>query len=197
MSTAAISKESRPQLLVVRPVPTPIEGQEDSGLTGGTVVKLPTREERSKQRSAAGASISVSANASIRTLSPEAAERAVVGAMSSKIAQAALEVLSGVRSVQQLSRWLDTMCMSALTTRARLHADACRAEARRHSHEPGGGNVRTLHHQPVVHSVHCSAVAPGIFESSVVIADKTRFRAIALRFELTKGLWKVTALQIG
>lgn len=191
MSTAAISKKSRPQLLVVRPVPTPVEGQEDSGPIGGSVVKLPTREERSKQRSSAGTS------ASVRTLSPEAAERAVVGAMSSKIAQAALEVLSGVRSVQQLSRWLDTMCMSALTTRARLHADACKAEARRHSHEPGGGNVRTLHHQPVVHSVHCSAVAPGIFESSVVIADKTRFRAIALRFELTKGLWKVTALQIG
>jgi hypothetical protein len=195
VSTAAISKESRPQLLVVRPVQTPVEGHEDTGLTGGTVVKLPTREERSKQWSSAGASASSSAN--VRTLSPEAAERAVVGAMSSKIAQAALEVLSGVRSVQQLSRWLDTMCMSALTTRARLHADACKAEARRHSHEPGGGNVRTLHHQPVVHSVHCSAVAPGIFESSVVIADKTRFRAIALRFELTKGLWKVTALQIG
>ncbi len=191
MSTAAISKESRPELLVVTSVPTPTEGHEDTGLTGANVVKLPTREERSKQRSSAGAS------ASVRALSPEAAERAVVGAMSSKIAQAALEVLSGVRSVQQLSRWLDTMCMSALTTRARLHADACKAEARRHSHEPGGGNVRTLHHQPVVHSVHCSAVAPGIFESSVVIADKTRFRAIALRFELTQGLWKVTALQIG
>nr|WP_282099517.1 Rv3235 family protein [Arthrobacter sp. E3] len=134
---------------------------------------------------------------SVEPLDPEAAERAVVEAMSRKVAQAAVEVLSGVRSVQQLARWLDARCLSALTTRARLHAEAYRAQSRRQSQAPGSANVHTLRHQPIVHSVHCSAVAPGIFETSVVVADKTRFRAIAMRFELNQGLWKVTALQIG
>ncbi|SED86236.1 hypothetical protein SAMN04489740_0151 [Arthrobacter alpinus] len=189
MSTAAMSEQFRPPLLVVRSVPRRIEGTEDTEQTGATVVKMPSREERSTRQGA-------QTPGGVPYLHPEAAEREVVAAMSSKIAQAALEVLSGVRSVQQLSRWLDSVCMSALTTRARLHADACKAEKRRHSPETNG-NLRTLHHQPVVHSVHCSAVAPGIFETSVVIADKTRFRAIAMRFELNKGLWKVTALQIG
>lgn len=186
MSTAATSKETSPTLLVVRAVPQP--GPDPAG---GSVVKLPSGGERVKrQRADAGI-----AGNTVQTLDPEAAARAVVGAMACKIAQAALEVLSGVRSVQQLGRWLDTMCMSALTTRARLHAESCKAELRGQSHEPG--NVHTLHHQPVVHSVHCSAVSPGVYETSVVIADTTRFRAIAMRFELNRGLWKVTALQIG
>ncbi|RAN79283.1 hypothetical protein B5P43_15320 [Bacillus sp. SRB_336] len=130
-------------------------------------------------------------------LDPRAPERALVAEMSRRIAQAALEVLSGVRSVQQLSRWLDTRCFSALTTRARLHAAACQAESRHRSQAGHGGTVSVLHHQPIVHSTHCSAIAPGIYETSVVVADKARFRAIAMRFEETRGTWKVTALQIG
>ncbi|MFQ4147177.1 Rv3235 family protein [Arthrobacter sp. LAPM80] len=190
MSTVATSEETRPALLVARPVPQPAT-HPDGG--GGIVVKMPRREEPPDPGKDRRAPIP----APVGSLDPEGAERAVVGAMSAKIAQAALEVLSGVRSVQQLGRWLDTRCLSALTTRARLHAQAYRAQVRRHSDEAVGGNVQTLHHQPIVHSVHCSPVSPGVFETSVVIADKTRFRAIAMRFELHGGLWKVTALQIG
>ncbi|ALE07910.1 hypothetical protein AL755_16405 [Arthrobacter sp. ERGS1:01] len=126
-----------------------------------------------------------------------ASERALLTEMTRTIALAALEVLSGVRSVQQLSRWLDIRCFNALTTRARLYAQACQVQSRHQSHADSDGNVRTLHHQPVVHSIHASAVAPGIYETNVVIADKTRFRAIAMRFEESHGTWKVTALQIG
>lgn len=188
MSTVAMSETAGPTLLVVRPVPQPGTDGNDAG----NVIKMPRRLEPSQQpvpQRPAG-------TASIGNLKPEAAERAIVGSMSCKIAPAVLEVLSGVRSVQQLSRWLDTMCMSALTTRARLHAEACKAAGRRRSHDVGG-NVQPLYHQPLVHSVHCSPVSPGIFETSVVIADKTRFRAMAMRFELQQGLWKVTALKIG
>lgn len=132
----------------------------------------------------------------VHSLDPEQAERAVVSNMSCKVAQSALEILNGVRSVQQLARWLDARCLSALTTRARLHARACRAQARRSS-EGQIENVHLLHRQPRVHSVHCFAVTPGVFETAVIVADKTRFRAIAMRLELTKGMWKVTALRIG
>lgn len=133
----------------------------------------------------------------VASLDPEAAERAVVSNMSCKVAQSALEIINGVRSVQQLARWLDVRCLSALTTRARLYAQACREQDRHRSREGHPDNVRLLHRQPRVHSVHCFAVEPGIFETAVVVADRTRFRAIAMRLELSKGMWKVTALRIG
>ncbi|MHA7175519.1 Rv3235 family protein [Arthrobacter sp. Sr24] len=131
------------------------------------------------------------------SLDPEAAERAVVSNMSCKVAQSALEIINGARSVQQLARWLDVRCLSSLTTRARLYAQACREQDRHRSREGHPDNVRLLHRQPRVHSVHCFAVEPGIFETAVVVADRTRFRAIAMRLELSKGMWKVTALRIG
>ncbi len=183
MNTAAVS-EPGPTLLVVTPVPPP-----DIPTPAGSVISLPSKTQQAPSPSG------LVGSATVEALDPAANERAVVCAMSCKVAQAALEVLSGVRSVQQLSRWLNTRCLSALTTRARLHAEAARVELRRHSRTEE--NVHTLYHQPLVHSVHCSAVAPGVYESSVVVADKTKFRAIAIRFEQSQGLWKVTALHIG
>lgn len=140
---------------------------------------------------------SAGAAGTVVSLEPEAAERAVVSNMSCKVAQSALEIINGVRSVQQLARWLDVRCLSSLTTRARLYAQACREQERHRSREGHPDNVRLLHRQPRVHSVHCFAVEPGIFETAVVVADRTRFRAIAMRLELSKGMWKVTALRIG
>ncbi|MHA7306280.1 Rv3235 family protein [Arthrobacter sp. TMN-49] len=191
MSTAAIPRiPAESTVLVVKPAP--VLGSPND--RGGTVVKMPSRIRPSSVQH------STQDTGSLRTvqvLDPEAAERATVTAMSGKIARSALEVLNGVRSVQQLSRWLDARCMSSLATRARLHAEACKAASRRGSHEAHKGNVHPLHPQPVVHSVHCSCISPGIFETAVVIADRSRFRAMAMRFELTRGLWKVTALRIG
>ncbi|WP_113718740.1 Rv3235 family protein [Arthrobacter dokdonensis] len=192
--------------LVARPAPALQGTGRDSGSgTEGAVVKMTPRPGRGTaaqgrtdlHRSGADLHSGTSAHGGATVLDPRAPERALVAEMSRRIAQAALEVLSGVRSVQQLSRWLDTRCFSALTTRARLHAAACQAESRHRSETGHGGNVSVLHHQPIVHSTHCSAIAPGIYETSVVVADKARFRAIAMRFEETRGTWKVTALQIG
>lgn len=207
MNTAVTSETVRPARLVIMPAPdTNAEEPEQ-----GNVVKLPVRARKQtaktntvsrvvgsiSQTDGSRAAGAADATGSVAVLDPVAAERAVVRAMSCKVAQASLEVLCGVRSIQQLSRWLSTKCLSALTTRARLHAGASRRQLRRQSNVEGSRNISTLYHQPLVHSVHCSAIAPGIYETSVVIADKTRFRAIAMRFERTRGLWKVTALQIG
>ena len=192
MITVATSTGTVPTPLVVRPVPPPVP--DGSALAGANVVKLPIRAERLQRKNHA---VDTESSGALRSLQPEAGELAMVEVMSGKVAQAALEVISGVRSVQQLARWLNTLCMNSLTTRARLHAEAGKAASRRHSNEPGSGDVHTLHHQPMVHSIHCSAVSPGIFETAVVIADKTRFRAVAMRFEQHNGLWKVTALRIG
>jgi hypothetical protein len=198
MDTMAID-ETAPTAprLVVRPAPS-LRGPAGDGADGtqGSVVKM-TPRQGTPPDGQAGPQGALPAQGGATVLDPAAPERALVAEMSRRIAQGALEVLSGVRSVQQLSRWLDTRCFSALTTRARLHAAACQAESR-HASQPGlAGNVSLLHHQPIVHSTHCSAIAPGVYETSVVVADKSRFRAIAMRFEETHGAWKVTALQIG
>lgn len=187
MSTPASTRSTaEPSDLVITPAP---------GLErGGTVVKMPSRI---RPQPVQLHPLEVKSESTVQALDPETAERAVVAAMSARIAQSALEVLNGARSVHQLSRWLDQRCMSSLATRARLHAEACKAQARRHSHDMQENNIQLLHPRPVVHSVHCSCISPGIFESAVVIADRTRFRAMAIRFELTHGLWKVTALRIG
>lgn len=185
--------------LVARPAPAEQSAARDDASGGpGAVVKMTRRPARAPvQGGEAVPQQGTTAQGGATVLDPSAPERALVAEMSRRIAQAALEVLSGARSVQQLSRWLDTRCFSALTTRARLHAAACQAESRHLGPTGAAANVLLLHHQPIVHSTHCSAVGPGIYETSVVIADKSRFRAIAMRFEETRGTWKVTALQIG
>lgn len=197
MSTAATSAETgAPTLLVVRPAITSDPDTSD----GNVLVKLAPRRPQAPAGTAPGRTarpVRRKPRDPVVALDPQTPEQQVVGMLSSKVALAVLEVISGVRSVQQLARWLDAMCLSALTTRARLHAEACKARARRQSRDGGAENVHTLHHQPIVHSVHCSNISPGIYETSVVMADKTRFRAVAMRFELERGLWKVTALNIG
>ncbi|MGO4384560.1 Rv3235 family protein [Specibacter sp. RAF43] len=198
MSTMAFSGpvavEATPATPLVRR-PAPGFRPEPALEAGGTVVKMPQR--RGVPETAPAAARPTPGPAALHELDPRKGERALVMEMSRRIALAALEVLSGARSVQQLARWLDERCFSALTTRARLHAEACNRAERRLSHADAAGNVHTLHRQPVVHSIHGSAVAPGVYETSLVVADSARFRAIAMRLEETHGTWKVTALQIG
>ena len=201
MSTPATSEGTAPTLLVVKPVTPPDFGE----AAGSNVVRLRPPGLHVRQTGAGRADEQDAAPSRTRTgkrpagkvsaLDPSAADREVVEMMASKVARAVLEALCGARSVQQLARWLDGRCLAALTTRARLYAEACRAELRHSS--PETGNVVTLHHQPRVHSIHCCAVAPGIYEASVVMADANRFRALAMRLELHTGLWKVTALNVG
>jgi len=207
MSTMAIPEETGTITPLVRR-PAPATAGNSGADSVGTVVRMPQRLTAAAAPAGTTARPGTAGPAAT-VLDPMKSERALVAEMTRKIALATLEVLSGARSVQQLARWLDTRCFSALTTRARLHASACAAQDRRLSHDgaPGGtsggtagtpaDNVRTLHRQPMVHSIHCSPVCPGIYETSVVIADSTRFRAIAMRFEESRGTWKVTALQIG
>lgn len=202
MSTAAITASGATTLLVVKPV---IATDSEPG-TNGVLVKLAPRQEPAggapaaqgtSQRTRSAAPRRRKGTSAVAALEPQPAEQEMVEMLSSKVAQAVLEVISGIRSVQQLARWLNTMCLSALTTRARLHAEAYKAQTRRQSRDGGSENVRTLHHQPIVRSVHASFVSPGIYETVVVMADKTRFRAVAMRFEQERGLWRVTALTIG
>lgn len=91
-------------------------------------------------------------------------------AWSARLAQAIVEVRSGIRSPQQLSRW---------TTRAVL-TDSRRAH--RTVREREAIQVR-------VRSVHASQPADGVVEATAVVSWGTRHRALALRLEGWDGKW--------
>lgn len=116
-------------------------------------------------------------------------ELTLVRVMAGRICQAAMEVLAGTRPIAQLARWLDQDSFDALLVRSTLVRAAQKNSA--------GSALRTLHHSATVRSIHCCPVAAGVYEASLVVAEAQRSRAVALRLVQTRGVWKVTALEIG
>lgn len=107
------------------------------------------------------------------------------------IGLAVVEVLDGIRPVQQLARWLDPEAYDKLAIRTELIR-----EGREHQDCPSD-TVRQIHHHPAVRTVRvCRAVA-GIYEASAVIAERYRARAIALRIERRGENWRISVLELG
>ncbi|WP_318242033.1 Rv3235 family protein [Arthrobacter gallicola] len=105
-----------------------------------------------------------------------------IEAIARSVTVGALEVLAGVRPLQQMVRWLDLKEFERLQLRANLVRG--RSDLRLHR------NVRVL-------NVRVCPVSEGVYEASVAAAETARVRAVALRLELRRGLWKVTVLEIG
>ena len=116
-----------------------------------------------------------------------------VGAIARSVAQASLEVLGGTRPLQQMSRWLDPVSYERLQLRANL----VRSRQLASGPESSTSGTARLYRSVRIRSCRVCPVAEGIYETAVVAVDATRVRAVALRVELRRGLWKVTALQIG
>lgn len=123
---------------------------------------------------------------SIRAAGTE--EMREIHAITRATVQAAIEVLAGTRPIHQLARRLDQRCLTALQHRASL----IRHEAARSPRKLGG-----LHRNPTVRSVRACEVTPDIYEASAVVIDELRTRAVAVRLERSKQVWRVTALEIG
>jgi hypothetical protein len=96
-----------------------------------------------------------------------------------------LEVLAGVREVDQLARWLTEDAFRRLVTRANL---AARARSAR-----GVSAKRTVH---AILSVRQQFPADGIVESVVVVRGPARTRAVAIRLEGMDGRWRATSLAL-
>lgn len=101
-----------------------------------------------------------------------------------QLVQAVVEVLSGVRPVSQLIRWMTPEVYNSLARRAALSA--------RLGHHPAGAGRRA-----VVRRVHICAPADGVAEASAVVVDRGRVRAVAVRLEGLDGRWRATALEVG
>lgn len=116
-------------------------------------------------------------------------EQRTVEQFAARITGAATEVLAGKRPVQQLARWLPRDLLAGLQLRALLSSTE--------STSPGSRAVRA-HRAASVTSVRASMVQPGTYEAVVVVSDRLRSRAVALRLErVSDGGWGVTALEIG
>jgi hypothetical protein len=96
-----------------------------------------------------------------------------------------LEVLAGVREVEQLARWLDEDAFRALVTRANLSARARSAR--------GVPAVRPVHS---ILTVRHSSPADGVVEAVVVVATPARTRALAVRLEGWDRRWRATSLAL-
>ena len=116
-------------------------------------------------------------------------EATEVRAIARGTVQAAMEVLAGIRPVHQLARRLDPRCLSTLQHRACL--------IRRELARTGNPALEKLHRNSTVRSVRICEVADGVYEASAVVLDDVRARAVALRLERSKQVWRVTELLIG
>lgn len=96
-----------------------------------------------------------------------------------------MEVLAGVREVEQLARWLGEDAFRALVTRANLSARARSAR--------GVPAARPTHH---ILTIRFSSPADGVVESVVVVAGPARTRAVAVRMEGWDGRWRATSLAL-
>lgn len=101
------------------------------------------------------------------------------------ITRGVLEVLAGVREVDQLARWLTEDPYRKLTTRANL---ASRARSAR------GVPARRPVHQ--ILSVHISSPADGVVEAVAIVRGPARTRAVVSRLEGMDGRWRATSVAL-
>lgn len=96
------------------------------------------------------------------------------------LAQAVVEVMSGVRPAPQIVRWTTPEVYAVVARRGAL-------SARR-----GTGSAR----RAVVRRVLVCEPADGVAEACAVVVDGARVRALAMRLEGLDGRWRLSALQL-
>ena len=107
------------------------------------------------------------------------------GPLITALTQGVLEVLAGVRQVDQLARWLSEEAFHALLVRANLSARA-RSARQLVTSRPVFEILSTRHSSP----------ADGVVEAVVVVAGPARSRALAMRLEGLDRRWRATTLAI-
>jgi hypothetical protein len=103
-----------------------------------------------------------------------------------RIGAAVVEIVGGDRPVSQLLRWTTPEVYQDLARRAHLVA---RAVGRR----PGDGGLQSV--RPQLVAVHTSFVSERSAEVSLHVRYGERSRAVAVRFELIRDRWQVSALE--
>lgn len=103
------------------------------------------------------------------------------------VGQALVEVMHGARPPAQILRWTSAEVYTAVARRGAL-------AARRAGHQrrQGEGVTRRVR----VRAARVSHPRDDVAEASMVVVDRARVRALALRMEGRDGRWVVTALEV-
>ena len=101
------------------------------------------------------------------------------------LAPAVVEVLAGVRGIEQLSNMLSENIYLKLRDRAARAARA-RSESKREVSRPNF----------VVSNLHQESHRPGVIQSVVLLNSAIRTRAVAIRLESRNRRWLATAVSI-
>ncbi|MFK3679787.1 Rv3235 family protein [Microbacterium sp. NPDC090218] len=96
-----------------------------------------------------------------------------------------LEVLAGVREVDQLARWFSEEAYRSLVTRANLSARARSARG-----------VVPARPTFEIRSLRVAEPTDGVIEAVVVVAGPGRTRAVAVRLDGMDRRWRATSLAI-
>ncbi|MFK3834285.1 Rv3235 family protein [Microbacterium sp. NPDC087868] len=101
------------------------------------------------------------------------------------LTQGVLEVLAGVREVDQLARWFSEDAYRSLVTRSNLSARARSARG-----------VVPARPTFEIRSLRISAPVDSVIEAVVIVAGPGRTRAVAVRLEGLDRRWRATSLAI-
>lgn len=101
------------------------------------------------------------------------------------LTQGVLEVLAGVREVDQLARWFNEDAFRSLVARANLSARARSAR--------GVSPARPTFE---IRSIRTSDPADGVVEAVVIVAGPGRTRAVAIRLEGLDRRWRAASLAV-
>lgn len=96
-----------------------------------------------------------------------------------------MEVLAGVRDLDQVARWVSDDVYTHLTQRVVLSARARQVKGDR-TIRPTFTIGRTVQSEP----------APGVVEGVVIVHGKARSRAVALRLERLNSRWRASAINV-
>lgn len=99
------------------------------------------------------------------------------------VAQACVEAELGMRPARQLASWLDLETYGKMMRRADL-AQRTRGE------QSAQTSPRTI-------QARCCPISDTVFEASASVHCGGRVRALAMRIELRRDRWKVTAIEMG
>ncbi len=114
------------------------------------------------------------------------ADRERIAATATSLAVACLEILSGVRRIDTIARWVDPELLAKIDHRAQLRAEVAPARPPSDLSSP-----RVV--QPG--TAHVCRVNATVAEVTVIVRTPNRFRAVAVRLELLTTRWTLTALQ--
>jgi hypothetical protein len=103
-----------------------------------------------------------------------------------RIGAALVEIVGGDRPVSQVLRWTTPEVYQDLARRAHLVAAAV-------GRRPGGGGIQSV--RPHLVGAHTSFVSQTCAEVSLHVRYGQRSRAVAVRFELIRDRWQVSALE--